>query len=494
MIERFKFLAKSSIVYGIGGVLGTLIGVFLTPVLTRVLSPADYGTIDLVSAVTNIVLIFMIVGLDAAMMVHYYETKDPGHQKTILTSAFFFMVGLSIVFCVIAIPFSDAISQRLFGSTAQAGILKLNFLTLPFMLFVLASLVVLRLRFRAWHYTAINILKLLLSIGLTIYLVISVRSGLTGYFQAMLIGNVAAAILAAIFVRRWLSWRPSVTHLSSMLKYGLPLIPAGIADYTLNLLDRFFILHYRNLSEVGLYAVGIKVGSIILLLVNAFQLAWGPYAYSIASQPDAKPFYAKMLTYYFLLTGSLGLMVAVFAREILLIFTAPAFIEAYRVVLPIAFGLILYGAYYIVTVGISITHKTKHAAWTTIVAAALNVGLNFLLIPHFGMIGAAMATMLSYLVFTCLVLLMSQKVYPIPYRLGPIALFIPVIYFLALGLQGLHLNGVAVTILLKALLLGVFFVGLWFSPLLETVDRQGVRDLLHRLRRGKQNAPPAATA
>ncbi len=484
MIERLKKLTSDSIIYGLGGAIGTFIGVFLTPILTRILTPADYGVIDITNSLTNILLIFVVAGLDSAMIVHFFETEDAKQKKSILTTAFMFMVGISVVMSVLAIIFAKPIAGLVFGSNDFTAVIKINFVTLPFSLIILASLVVLRLGFRPWRYTIINILKLTLTIGLTIFFVVGMRASLPGYFYAILAANIFAAFICLYFIRTSVGISGSRTQLRSMLRYGLPLIPAGIADFTLNLLDRFFLVHYRDLNEVGLYAVGIKVGSVILLLVNAFQLAWGPYAYSIAKQPDAKPFYAKILNYYMLLTCGIGVVISIFAKPILHLLTAPAFINGYRVVIPIAFGLIIYGAYYIVTVGIAITHNTKHTAWTTVTAAVLNVILNFALIPRYGMVGAAFATMFSYVVFTYLVYRMSQRYFHIPYRIQSVAWLLLGSYIAASIGQYEMSHRLVVDLSIKTGVIIVYAAVVWWSGFIDATEKQflkaGVRKILRR--------------
>ncbi|MDZ7262612.1 MAG: MATE family efflux transporter, partial [candidate division KSB1 bacterium] len=180
-------------------------------------------------------------------------------------------------------------------------------------------------------------------------------------------------------------------QLRLFLRFGLPLIPAGLALTTLALIDRFFLVRYTDLTQLGLYSIGNQVANSVLLLVSGFQLAWGPFAFSVAKTGKSEGLYVKTLHYYLIVLGGIALVVSLFAKEVLQLFTTESYIAAYRVVPYLAFGLVAYGAYYIVSIGSNLARKTEYITFSTLFAAIINIMLNMVLIPIPGMVKMRMA-------------------------------------------------------------------------------------------------------
>jgi O-antigen/teichoic acid export membrane protein len=206
-----------------------------------------------------------------------------------------------------------------------------------------------------------------------------------------------------------------------VLLYGVPLVPITVATWATTMSNRLFINHDSGTVNVGLFSAGNKVAQIMFLAVTAFSLAWGPFAWSIAEEPDARRTYAKVLTYYVAVLGWLALVLSLFAPLILEI-ARPSYARAYQVVAPLSLAYLVAGAYNIVAIGASLSRKTIHLSWTTVTAAVVAVLLNVLLLPlpYMALVGGALATLFGNLVWVGLVYMVSQKLYPIPYERGKV--------------------------------------------------------------------------
>ncbi len=227
-----------------------------------------------------------------------------------------------------------------------------------------------------------------------------------------------------------------------------------MADIILSLSDRYFLDNYVGLTEVGLYSIGYRIaGMLSIIIMKPFSFAWSPYMFSIASRPDAKQIYAKVLVYYTFLSAFAGLGLSIFAEEALKVIATPEYFSANKIVPGIVVSYILCGMMSILVASIHIKKKSKYVAVIFIGAAIVNLTSNYTLIPILGMWGAALATLISYAFLNISFLWFSQRLYPIDHefdRIFKIALISIAIYFLTL--ISVFPNSLTLTIIYKLIL------------------------------------------
>lgn len=422
MFNHLKQLVKESFVYGISGIMGRFIGTFLVPIYTRIFNPSDYGVLDLVGLCSSIIGVFIVLGLDVSQGYYFYRTDDIKDKKLTLSTSGASHIGMAIILAILLLLFSSDISRIALGSPDYAKYFRLVALDLPFFAILAFTQRVLRLIRSPWRYMILATSSLLSNIVLTILMVVVWRKGIYGIYLSKLIVDILFSFVALYLIKSWIGKYFSWLRLKQLLAYGTPIVPAGIAQWALGSANQYFLRYYSSLSDVGLYAIGGKVASIMGLATGAFQLAWGPFAFSIHREENSRAIYASILTYYLVFTSAFAIMLSLFAPEILKIFTTKAYYGASVVVSYLTYVMIAHGVYFIVSIGVNLVKKTAHISWTTAVAAGLNIGLNFLLIPKFGMIGAALVALVSQWVSTILLYLVSQHYYPIPYRLKDVGI------------------------------------------------------------------------
>jgi O-antigen/teichoic acid export membrane protein len=454
VFEKFPSLAKDAAIYGLGGIIGRLLSIFLVPLYTRLLTPADYGVLDVISTATSLLIPLLILGLEAALPFYYYDTANHQARKTIITTAFFFRIVVSATVCSLLLLTAGTVSNLFFSNVGKERefieLLQIAIITMPFSVSVLFYQSLLRAQRRPWKFATITLSQLFLVIGLNLYLVAWLKIGVAGVLWSNLVANVVLTFVGLGMIRANFVLTFSFSWLRQLLEYGLPLVPVSIAYWVLVYADRYFLLRYSNLTEIGLYSVGNKLSAALALFSGAFQLAWPPFAFSVMKDPRSNEIYAKVLLLY--LTGMMFLAtgVSLFAREILLIVTTPAYVGAYTVVGMLCLGLVANGSFYVVGVGLSISKKTQHLAWVTMLAAGLNILLNFILIPPFGMMGAGITTALSFAFSTIVLYRVAQKHYFIPYDVQKIG------YVLLIGIVAILAGGV-LDRMVQAVSLGLLF-------------------------------------
>jgi O-antigen/teichoic acid export membrane protein len=262
-----------------------------------------------------------------------------------------------------------------------------------------------------------------------------------------------------------------------MLRYALPLIPAGLAYWVTGFADRYFVQAYTNTAQVGLYSVGSSLAAGVALVTGAFQQAWGPFALSIHTQPDAKQTYATVFLFYLWVAGAISAALSLFAPEILRLLATKQYAGASPVVGVLALSYVMIGLTYIAATGPAIAKRTGPTGIAMAGAAVLNILLNFALVPTFGKLGSAVATLIAQSLTPIYLFWRSQRLYRIPYRfVAGAAIVVAALLVMAVGAQ-VSSGSVWVAVLVKTALLSLF-VPLFFSLELATVKQ--VSDVLTR--------------
>ena len=416
IFQGFKKLSKQTFIYGAGVAITQLAAFVLIPVFTHVFSPVEYGVIDAISVFFSFAALFLMMGLDSATQRFYFDSNDKKERLRVINTAFWFLVLISIVVCSLLFIFSSSISSLIFKTKEYSFVFKIGILSIPFALLSEFLKGILRIKFAPWRYNFASFANFFIRVGLSIYLVSILRYGIIGNFYGILAGASIALILTLFFVKNDLKFRFSYFYLKNMLKFGLPLVLTGLGFWALLSLNRFFFIRFSTLEELGLYSVGSRISNFLLLFIFIFQLSWSPFIMSIYKSNYFPRLMAKTLIYFVILIAFLALVVSAFSYEIIKIITPLAYIDSYKVIGILAIGIIFYAATPIVGSGISLSKKTYFFSISVFCAALLSVILNALLIPHFGMLGAAFGVSASYFVLVLLYYIFAQKCWPINYE------------------------------------------------------------------------------
>lgn len=418
MLDKLKTLGKDSLIYGLGGMVSKFIGFFLLPIFTRVFNPSDYGIMDIIATMTALAGIVLTAGTETALSYYFFQYKEPDEQRKTVTSTAVYLLGINAVVAAVVWLLAEEISTVTFGKSDYAVYLRVAILSLPLGSLVGLHLNVLRLQRKPWAYTSFTISQLLLTVLLNIYLVVILRVGIIGVFWTNLVVSGIFVIIGSVVNRSYISVAAlSRRRLVDILRFGLPLVIGGLSMWSINSIDRFFLVTYSNLDQVGLYSVGIRLASVIAFITWAFRLANAPFQFEISSSADAPQIYALTLTYFVLITSLVCVPLALFAKPVLRLLTTEAYLGAYIVVGLAAYSAVAYGMYQIVGAGLLITKKTLFTSMAISIGAGANVLFLFLLVPPFGMLGAALAILLTHTTVLTILYVGAQRAYPVPYDL-----------------------------------------------------------------------------
>ncbi len=416
MFKHLRQLASESIVYGLSGVVSRFLWFFLVPIYTRIFSPEDYGVMSLITTTMAVVSIFVVLALDNSAHRWFWDSEDTDDRKSTLASWAWCQVVVSFLLALVVFRASDALGQIIVGRSDAALYFRLAAFTLP--LSVLGGVVTnwLRMQRRAWATVAFSLGVSLLNILTTLLLVLVLRWGLTGVYVAQAATALAGTVVSVFVLRDWVHPRHfRQGRLRVMLRYALPLIPSALAFWVVNLSGRYFVQYYDTTSEVGLYQVASAIATGVALGTGAFQQAWGPFAMSIHKQSDAKAVYASALLAYTWLACLVSTGLSLLAPQAIRVLATERYLGASAAVSYLAFSYVMVGLGYVAALGPALVKTTRPIGAAITCAAALNIGLNLLLVPRMGKEGAAISSLFSQAVVPIYLFHRSQQLYSIPY-------------------------------------------------------------------------------
>ena len=466
---------RHSFAYGGGVAFRSAMMLLLIPLYMKFLSTHDMGVFGLLEATARFLIVVLEMGMGSAyiLAVMHEETAD---EKTTLSTAFSFLTIASLIVATALVTLREPLSIILIGEAGYGTLLALVLGNVFFQVLRAVPLARLRARGQSKLYSALVGSAAALQVAFCFGALAVLRKGL---FGAVAANAVAAAIVLVFFLvtmRRDLVRRFSTACLKSMLKFGLPLVPAVLGATTLAFADRYFLRHFRSLDEVGLYDMGYRFGMVMGLAITAVQMAWPPAMYAVAKRKNAREFYALFLTCFFFGLCFLAMALVFFSPDIV---RAMGWEKAAPVVPWIVASYVCWGVQAVTNVGVNLKKKTHHQAAVIVAGAGLNLLLNWLLILPYGATGAAAATLISYALIAVIAAAVSLRLYPIRYeygrllKIGVVAVLLCLVTLPLGRLQSAWLSVGVKTVCLLSFPL-VLYIARFYRPAELQYVRQGV--------------------
>ncbi|MFX0132862.1 MAG: lipopolysaccharide biosynthesis protein [Candidatus Hodarchaeota archaeon] len=484
MLETIKENIKHTAIYGLGNIATKLIGVVLLPLYTKHITVSEYGILSILEISITIISAVLIFGQAQSYLRFYNLQKFKHKQKSTLFSITIFLLFIGLIFIIIGQFCASYLASFFFDPPKFTIYFRLCCFIIFLAILNNLFLFVLRAQEKSTFYVVITVLKLAIMLSLNIYFVAFLKVGINGILYSYLIGEAIAFIILLPIMILAMVPKFETNVLISSLQFGLPLVFTSLAGMVLNLGDRYVLKLLVNYEAVGLYNLGYKVAGILnMFLIQSFSTSFLPLAYKIHGQKDDRRFYSKILTYFVFILSWTGLGLALFGKEAVKFFARNSdYWSAYIVIPIIILSYIFSGAKSVVWIGILLKNKTKILAYTTIFSAFLNIGLNFILIPKYGMLGAAIATLISFVVLYFMTYISAQRLFPISYdnlRLLKIFLLGIGLYFISTLTTNFNFS---LGILFKIFLLIIFPFILYFVKFYEEIEIITIKKMLNKLK------------
>lgn len=468
MFAKFRALLGHTLIYGLGNYGVKVIGFLLIPVYTRYLTPNDYGIMALVSMYAQAMFVCMNLGQSVALFRFYYERDTQESRDRVVAAGIWIVFLFSAPLAVMPLLFSGRLARVFLGTDALWFLMCIGTGTVLAKVLLRMPFSIMRADNQSKRYASWSLVRNGLATSFAIALVVGFHLGATGVVLSQFLGEFIMCLLLTASTFRVLRAGFHWQDIKDQLLFGLPLVPAGAASFMLDLADRWFIKHYYSVGDVGIYSLGYRFAEILSFVVMAFQLSWPQFLFSHRKDPNAPQIYAQMTNYYLALLMLLWLSLSIFAPELLRIMAPPTYGGAAALVPVVAFAMALDGITFMVNIGPPFFKKTIFRTYTICTAAVVNLVLNVLLIPRYGSMGAAWATFGGFGVQVAMTLVISLRLYPVPYRyrrLGVVMGTALAIYALSVAFT---VHGLLASIILKTALLTLYpaalLVGRFFEP------------------------------
>lgn len=421
MHPKLKELFRDAVVYGLTGATGQSLQLLLVPIYSRVFLPDSYGVVEVITATAAGLSLLLGLQIDSGVSRHYYEEADEAGRRRLMSTGLWTLATVAGGACALLAGSADVLAPIITGEVGHASSLALALLSIPFGLLATYVLLICRLDRQVFVYSVLGILWISSTLGLSVLFVVPLDMGIPGVFAAKLLADAGVAIAALVLRRDMVVAEFSRTRIRAILSFGLPLVPSVAAGWSQRYVDRFMILGLLTGSHLGVYSVGLRISSVMLLLNRAFQLAWTPFSMSVIQDKDRGDLYAKALDWYAATAGVVGAGLVLFAPELVTLAAPDAYEAAVSVVGILVAAWLLRGIFNVVAVGTKVAKKTRYTAIAFVTGAVLNAVLQMWLLPVVGIEGAAWATLMAFVLSTVLMYVFSQRLEPVPYALGRVA-------------------------------------------------------------------------
>uniref|UniRef100_A0A832LJN4 Polysaccharide biosynthesis protein C-terminal domain-containing protein n=1 Tax=Ignavibacterium album TaxID=591197 RepID=A0A832LJN4_9BACT len=425
MISKLKELTKDTAIYGISTMVGRFLNFILVPFFTNIFDPNEYGYVMLLYAYIGLFNIIFVYGLDSAFL-KYAAFKDIGDDKDNFSTPYLSILFTSILFTAIIILLRAPIGYTISLPENYNYLIIYSVLIIFFDSNSSIPFLKLRLERKAKYFSFLKVLNITINITANFILILKFKLGI----EAIFISNLIASALTLIFLLPTIlkNFKPKIHSLlyKRLLKFGLPYLPAGLAVMMVQVIDVPILQALTDVDTVGIYKANYKLGIFMMLFVSMFQYAWQPFFLNNAKEENAKEIFSKVLTYFTVVGSVLLITLSLFISELVKINFAGFYLlgEKYwsgiSIVPIVLLGYFFNGLYVVFSAGIYIEEKSIFAPIVTGLGALVNVAVNYILIPQMNIIGAALATLASYVVMAGGYYIVTQKYYHIHYEYGKI--------------------------------------------------------------------------
>lgn len=436
-MKKLKELLSDTLVYGISSVLARFIGYLLVPLHTSEFVTSQYGIVSLVYAGLAFLNVVFTFGMESAYLRY---AKDRNEAKNVFKTLQLGLGTLSTLLVLLLVLIAPLVMPTMnLEATGNENLYWMMLGILWFDTMVLIPFAELRLVRRQWLFAICKTANIIVNVGLQFYLILWLEWGIEAVFFASLIASALTVLVLWIVTANMFSGSWDTPILRKALHFGLPFIPAGLGFVINEALDRFFLGNYLSQSTinelyaadmtpddiVGIYSACYKVSVFMLLLVQMFRMAWQPFFLRESDDPEAPKTYRDVFRYFNVVAGVCFLVVALFVQQIVQI--KVPLLDAYLVgqeywaglnIVPLLLGAYWFHGWYMnFSAGIFINEKTKVLPVITLIGAAITIVANLVMIPYFGMLGSAGATLISYATMALLLYYQSIKTYHVDYQL-----------------------------------------------------------------------------
>lgn len=471
--------------YVSGATFNRILLVLLLPLFTRKMLPDQFALYGNISIFISFFTLIYFLGLPQALYPFYHKESTSHTRRTLVTTTYFTLLIVGLIFSIVIFLSKNWISNLILKDTQFADLFLYIVLILFFDVFYGVTLTLLNIMEQSFYYAVLGAVKnfvFVLLIG-TGYLID--KFTIQDIVHYMMLSSLIAAVIAIIYLNfkvlplfeKTDNRMFSLPLLKEILKFSLPMIPGTIAFLALRISDRYMLtwLSPNGLYDVGIYTVGYRVGMTMSFATSLLSIIYYPYAMRISNEEFASRNYLKVHKYYLIIGGIFAFILMLFLKELFWIFIGPSYIESLKIVVFGVTSVFLLGAFHIVNIPFYNARKSTHIALVAIFGAIINIGLNYLFIPKFGIWAAGVSSVFSYFLIYMFTLIGANRISDIKFPIYPMIMFLAGIFLI--NILNLYSYGFQ-WLFLKVLFIILIVIILCLTKVFDKFKKQ-----LNRLRR-----------
>ncbi|MBA2767381.1 MAG: lipopolysaccharide biosynthesis protein [Actinomycetota bacterium] len=427
MERLLRRLLASGVAYQAASVVSGLLALVTIPLYTSVLTRAEYGLAESVLVFIILASILLRAGLGEAIVRMWFDEGDEAARRRLARTVTATVLTASTAVALLGALVAGPLARALLG-VDDATLMRLALLGLWAFTNLEVAYALLRVQERRRAYLGASLANVLLTVALTVVLVVGLDGGARGYVAGNYVASAVVLLGVWWALRGAVGLRPKGGLLRPLLRFGAPTVPADASVFALNVIDRAYLLRVESLTAAGLYAFAVKLATVVIIAVRAFQLAWPPLVHSVRDDERAGRFYAAVTTWYVVATGlvvaALFLLGRWFAR---LLAGDPSYVEAAPALPWVALGWALYGLVLVLTSIAGRAHATVRLLPAAAAGLAINLLLLVALVDPLGVAGAGIALCGAYVAMLVTLRLLTRRLFAVPFERRRLALAVGVL-------------------------------------------------------------------
>ncbi|TDP11589.1 oligosaccharide flippase family protein [Halanaerobium congolense] len=414
--SRSELLAYNILVFGMAMIISKLITFILTPIYTRYFTPAEFGVFDLSITAISVIAPLGMLGTSDALFRFYFEEKDLSFRKQLISNGLRFVSYFSLLFSIFILFFNDEIAKFYLGSSDY--VIYINLVALIVFLTNIANITqaIIRMENNRKIITKVTVIQAVSTFIFSVLFVVVLELNMEYILVTQAITLTIVIYITGKYGWKYINLKELKLDrdlMKQILEYGLPLTPVFLGYWILKTSDRLIISYYHGVSMVGIYAVGAKLSAIANLFQSIFGKGWQYFSFSTMEDVDAHIIYGKIFEVVFLF-GILTINFLIFYSDLIFeVLFDDRYYNAWVVVPLLTVGPFVMILKWITGIGFQIKKKTYYSTVTIFIASIINVILNFLLIEKYNIMGAAVATVISYIILLFLTYWFGNKLFEI---------------------------------------------------------------------------------
>lgn len=472
-----KSLAKDTALYGMSSIVGRFLNYLLVPLYTAALPVASggYGVVTNLYAWTALMLVLLTFGMETGFF--RFANKSDEDPVKVYANSLISVGGVALMFLIICLTFVHPISGWLeYGS--HPDYVAMLAIIIAFDAFQCILFAYLRYQKRPVKFVAIKLLSIVGNIVLNLFFLLVCPwldvhcPSLISWFynpnylvRYIFVANLITTVGQMLFFipeLRGFAWRIDKSLMRRMLSYSFPILIFGLVGILNQTIDKLiypylFTDHHEGMVQLGIYGACSKLALVMAMFTQAFRYAYEPFVFGKNKEGDNRAMYASAMK-YFLIVSLLAFLTVMFYMDILRHFVAPGYWEGLSVVVVVMVAEILKGVYFNLSIWYKLVDETRWGAYFSLLGCLIIVALNVALVPRYGYMASAWASVAGYAVITLASYWVGQKKYPIQYNLKSIGLYVLIAVVLYVIGEQVPIQNVIIRLSFRTVLLILFVV------------------------------------